>query len=421
MLMGIRILLAVLTLTLVGCTKAIDLADYPVHRDSALEKFRRGDFRAAHEELKAGAETLGPDRVLFLLDRALILHAMGEYERSNYLFREAEKLLEPISYEKPTELRSINTPNLWRKFYHGEEYESILANVYLSLNFSLLGRDDEAIHEIRKAEERLDRLRTSAKRAYATAPFFRFWPGILYERQKNFLSSNQDYLLSLKEAGEAEGLVKMSLLRLAVRAQDQNRQSGLQAELGLQERDLVRLHQELRDQGEVIVLLANDFITLKEPHPEFSELAYYREPKLKFLKAAVFIDREEVGYTKKVFDVNALARANFSAKLAQFQADKAAGNPTGAIKRERMAEQDPNHRRYRGYDQVAKLTADLRQWATLPAEFQAIRFPARPGIHRIELRMEEADGRRGPFRDLGEVEIKRAGEIKVLSFRSRLE
>jgi hypothetical protein len=414
-------LILVLIFSQAGCSKLVDVSDYPVHTDSALEKFRRGDFRSAQEELKSGAETLGPDRLLFMLDRALILHTLGEYERSNLILKQAEKLLEPISYDKPVELRSINTPNLWRKFYHGEEYESILANVYLSLNYALLGRNEDSVHEIRRAEERLDRLRSQAKRGYTTAAFFRFWPGILYERIGNLSSANEDYLLSLPNSGEAEGLIKRSLLRLAARTNQISNELSLKNELGLTESALVEVRQSLRDQGEIVVLVANDFISLKAEHPDYPELAYFREPKLKYIKAAIFLDREEIGYTKKIFDVNALAQANFSAKLAQFQADKAAGNPTQAIKIERMAAQDPSHRAFRGHERVAKLSADLRQWATLPAEFQVLRFPARPGTHRIELRMEGADGRRGPFRDLGEVTISRPGEIKLLSFRSRLE
>ena len=160
---------------------------------------------------------------------------------------------------------------------------------------------------------------------------------------------------------------------------------------------------------------------MKTEHAEHAELPVYKEPKLRATHAAVFVDGEEIGRTYPTVDLNQLAKQNLDAKLAVYQSDKAAGFPGGELKRERMAAENPGHKNYRGYEKVAKLTADLRQWNTLPAELQFARIPLPPGIHRVMLRLEAADGRRGPFRDLGDVEIKGPGDTKLVAYRSLQE
>jgi hypothetical protein len=62
--------------------------------------------------------------------------------------------------------------------------------------------------------------------------------------------------------------------------------------------------------------------------------------------------------------------------------------------------------------------ADLRSWLTLPKEFQAVRAQVAPGRYRATLKLENESGALEGEKDLGQVEVRRPGEISLLSYRS---
>src|SRR3989338_4204217 len=97
-------LAACLALLSPACS-TIPVVDYPTYRDEFAQRFQKGDYQGAAALTAAGAERSGPDRLVFLLDRSMALHALGQYEQANRLLWEAEKISAPHSFASEEKLR----------------------------------------------------------------------------------------------------------------------------------------------------------------------------------------------------------------------------------------------------------------------------------------------------------------------------
>lgn len=391
------LLLALLPFVATACA-VLPIGGKPRYSPEKSEAFRKGDFAVAAAELEDGATQPGPDRLVFLLERAQALHALGRYERSNQLLLEADRIAASEPLSGPEKLRAGKIPNIRETRYLGEEFESVLIPVFAALNFALLGRDSDAINEARRAEMRLAEYQRAGGRTYGMPAFLRYFTAFLYERQRSYPAARGDFAAASQLRGGAELPISLDLARIAVRAGEHSEAESLP---GIDPKRLASVYREVRDMGFALVVFENDFISAKLADGDFPEIPVLGPPRIQAAHAAVFVDGEEVGRTVPLFDIDLLARENFAAKRSLSQADKVAGQGG-----------------YRGHERAVKLSADLRHWSTLPANLQLARIPLRPGIHRVMLRLDAGNGRRGPFRDLGEVEIKAPGEVKLLAYRS---
>src|SRR5262245_43452885 len=101
--------------------------------------FREGRYDDAAQHLKKGLEeqgTDGRDILLYLMDIGLSLHSAGRYQESNEYLLKADKMAEikdytSLSKESATLLTSDNI-----KDYKGEDFENVLINTYLSMNYA---------------------------------------------------------------------------------------------------------------------------------------------------------------------------------------------------------------------------------------------------------------------------------------------
>ena len=122
-------------------------------------------------------------RVLYGMDRGMVLHLAGEYQQSNAALEEAEEELDRLYTRKiRTETLAFMT-NDTALPYEGDPYEQVLINVLKALNYAELGQWQDALVEARRIDHRLNVLsdRTRDKNAYRDDGFARYLSGILYE------------------------------------------------------------------------------------------------------------------------------------------------------------------------------------------------------------------------------------------------
>ena len=151
--------------------------------ETAYERGRifAGAPAEAIEKLKAKSEKPGKDQLLYLLDLGIAYHASGMYKEAIDAFLAAETIAEikdvtSISEETGTLLVTDNVKN-----YKGEDFEKVLINIYLALDFFLLGQPEEALVECRKVNNLLYRFINEGKRPYNLNPLAAYLSGILYE------------------------------------------------------------------------------------------------------------------------------------------------------------------------------------------------------------------------------------------------
>lgn len=395
---------------------------YPTYTEAQAQPFRFGQYEKVAQSFAEPAKTTGPDRLLFLLDRSLALFEQAKYLESLNELRDAEKLLQIQNYDAQAELRATSIRNTQRKLYRGDPHESVLLSVYQSLNYAFLGNEEAAIHEIRRGAHKLGRLNTEKKDnySYTVDAFFHYWAAVLYERQGLWQEAYVDYKRATQGMASAKFL-QNDLLRMAAKLDSDTDIARWRGAYGLQELDVLEAYRSLRDYGSVVVLWQNGFHAAKKPHPEFSELPIYEAVENQDVRAKLYVDGKEVGFSAEALNLDNLAFTDSARREALYQSDKAKGFPLRRQKKILNAKRRAGYRDG-GADSVDRqtefLTADLRRWTTLPQSFHLLRANLPVGAHRIYLRLQHKNGRWGPIRDLGEVQIQKAGDVRLLSYHS---
>ncbi len=122
-------------------------------------------------------------RLLYGMDRGLVLQVAGEYQQSSAVLEQAEEDVERL-YTRSirTETAAFLTNDNMLP-YEGDAYEHVMINVVKALNYAVQGQIQEALVEVRRIDHRLnvlgDRVKDLDK--YRNDGFARYLSGILYE------------------------------------------------------------------------------------------------------------------------------------------------------------------------------------------------------------------------------------------------
>jgi hypothetical protein len=168
-------------LIICGLVAAICLtcAHHPTKMHKVRALMTRGDYgRALEEFLEIGGSE---GDALYLLEKGLLLHYVGEYQQSNEVFDRAEILSEDL-YTKSIsrEAAALLTSDLALE-YVPKPFEQVLINYFRALNYTFLGMKEDALVECRKASDKLALYSEEDKRPYRRDAFIERLTGILYE------------------------------------------------------------------------------------------------------------------------------------------------------------------------------------------------------------------------------------------------
>ncbi|MDH4248132.1 MAG: hypothetical protein OEW39_09965 [Deltaproteobacteria bacterium] len=172
--------LIILALTASACSPHRNI--YPtLHALAGTQKY---DQAVALVE-KSKAEYSERNEVLYNMDRGLFLHYAGKYEESNKAFEEAERRIEDLFTESITGNVGAFLSNDNTLPYKGEDFESVVINIYRALNYAQLGSVEAALVEARKVDQKLrvinDAYAPEERNEYKEDAFARLLMGIFYE------------------------------------------------------------------------------------------------------------------------------------------------------------------------------------------------------------------------------------------------
>ncbi|MGZ3713317.1 MAG: hypothetical protein ACXVBE_16250 [Bdellovibrionota bacterium] len=392
-------------------------ASYTSATKSGLDAFERRDFSAAENVYHDGADKEGVDQLVYLFDRGTVRNLSGQYEQSVKDFIEADRLAEIKDYTAiGTEVASIIT-NDRIIHYKGEEFENVLISVYLALDFAALHRDEDAIVACRRVNRKLELLRDEGKRDYRLNGFAQYLAGLLFERQRNWNFAYVDYKKT-KELAPDFSALNMDLVRGALKMESSSDLHKWRKTLGVTDEQVKAARDSLYNEGAVVLLYQNGFAPEKINSPSWHELPEYRRRYNRHRAAILYLDGKRVGRTEVLYDVEAAAFENMRQKYAGYIAKRIAG----VVAREVIG--NKIDQKYNGLGTLFKIgmmvasQPDLRSWLTLPKDFQVARVQAKPGKYHATIRLETTEGVEESEKDLGEVEVKRPGDVALLNYRS---
>jgi hypothetical protein len=172
---------------------------------SVEQNMAQGKYGQAIEEIRANRKWFGDrNALLYNLDLGLLFHYAGEPDSSTVYFFEAERQIEEL-YTKSvsTQVASfLLNDNVIP--YEGEDFEKVLVNLFLALNYAEKGETDEALVEARKVDLKLREYAREyeGKNTYQEDAFIRMIAGMLYESGGEI----NDAFISYRNAYETYGV-----------------------------------------------------------------------------------------------------------------------------------------------------------------------------------------------------------------------
>src|SRR4030067_1797871 len=354
--------------------------------------------------------------LLYYMDRGMTLHLSGDYEKSNLYLEEAEKLVESLYTKSITTESGAMFTNDNLLPYEGEDFEKVMLNIIMALNYAYLGKWDDALVEARKVDHKLNLYndKYEKKNVYKEDAFARYLSGILYEYRGElndaYISYNKAYT-AYKDYRRSYGtaipaFLGEDLLRLSKALGLYDEYKNYQKEFNnIKFKDI----KELQSNGELIFIYLSGRAPFKEdffidaPVPDVAGDPYYLRiafPKFvaqpsQVVYARIYIrgiNSEEKTYLME--DITAIAKKNLDDRIGRIRA-KAIARAVVKFTTAQTAKKAAAKKYGKeagiivgGLLNIASVVteeADKRSWRTLPDKIQMARILLPPGNYNIEV------------------------------------
>ena len=385
---------------------------YPMRGQKSLRFLKKREPLKAARIIEKFAKKKGDDQLVYLLDYATFLQSAEKYEESLQAFLKAELLSEVKDYHSLSRITGSIFLNEGMVQYKGEDYEKLLINVMLAINFLSKGDKEAALVETRKINEKLYRYKHEAKKNYEQNVFAYYLAALIWESDKKW----EDAYLDYKKAYELDPHIpylKEDLIRLSFLAQHLDEYKKWEKKFKME----FKKEWHGKDSGEIIFIFQQGFGPRKYPHPKFPRIPKLFPVKSYIKKSLVQVQKtlnppsrevvkEKVGHqilyleeTQVLYSVQDVAIKTLDDKYKALIAKRLAG----IVAKEVVSHQVEKHNE--GLGGLLRLglhivdRADLRQWSSLPQTFQVSRIRLKSGKYKIKIFGLNSDGKRmrNPF------------------------
>jgi hypothetical protein len=422
----------------------------PRHLTATVDEMSaRGEFSQALSYVEEHEEDYqNRNRLLFYLDEGMLAFSVGDFEKAIQAFTAAERLMEElytisISGEATTFLINDNTAP-----YRGEDFESVMVNLFLALSYANLSKIEDALVEARKIDSKLAAINLQYdeehQNGYGEDPFARMLIGIFYEMGQTSANLNDAYIsYSLAINGYESAYQRFGLSVPGILAENALSTAEF---MGEKQQDQLRERfpsqqfpslAERKEKAEVFGLHFNGRGPIKEPAtivfpmPDgfLVKMAFptYKKMEKSIIGGRLYArpleeDRPFHATFTVAEPIGKIARENLKDRkgrivaktlarvTAKYLAVKAAGRDYGPLA---------------GF--LAGITGnvlvfaseqpDLRCWRTLPAEILISKLTLEPGTYQFWAECYDASGIIVRKVELGEKDL-RPGDKVILQFRT---
>jgi uncharacterized protein len=216
----------------IGCT-----ADYTKQMQASDKLFSEGKYLEAARLLLPNVNKENEDQLLFLMETGLMLHAGGDFKKSNDILLMAGSLADRIAISVSKTAASFLLNDTVTN-YRGEDFEIVLIHMYLGINYMMLDNPDEARVEFKKIDNILRGIRDSGAGAYKQNLMAKYLYGIAFEQSAALHKDDNDFndayieYKSIYEKDPNFPDVKLDLLRMAKKIGDTEDYNKLRAKFG---------------------------------------------------------------------------------------------------------------------------------------------------------------------------------------------
>jgi hypothetical protein len=376
-----------------------------------------------------------PERniLLYHLNKAMLLHMLGDYRASNAEFEQAKKVIaryQAVSVSEQTAAFFINDGT---RTYIGSPLEQLMLHIFSALNYLMLDQVDDARVEALQIDVRLRELNEEDPNSILSIdPFARYLSAMIYEQLGEIDNAMIDYRKAYnayQEHQKAYGIVipemlKYDLVRTSKQLGLNNEYRQYLKEFGLDAKQIDL--RPFRNKGELVVLFLKDLAPIKRTRrvaqvdPSTGYLVHFsvpvyqrRDSNIAYARIAV---QQKMFDTETVEDISSIAVKTLDEDMPAIMA-RALARAVVKYQMSRKAGED-NGLAGLMMNIVGVITeqADTRSWLTLPGEIQLARVPLPPGDYNVNVELVGSGGHVISTRKLGKVTIQR-GEKQYLSYQ----
>ncbi len=375
---------------------------------------KQGKYLEAANEIKEKALKDGDDQLVYLLDYGTFLHMAGLYDQSNQAFLKANDIADIKDYTSLSREAGSILLNEGLVQYKGDDYEKVLINAYLAMNFLMMGQFESAQVEARRLNDKLYKFRYEGKKKYDQNPFAFYLSAMIWEYSREYDSAYIDYERAYN-LNPSIPMLKEDLVRSAYLSR-----RGDMLKKWRKAFPKVKFEPQKwkkREYGEIIVLYQQGRGPQKRPNPSFKKVPKLY-PRLNRGVAAEMKINGKTHKSQQVYDLQTVAIKTLDDQYSALVAKRVAGIAAKAV----IANQIKKENQLLG--QLAWIgmnmadVADLRQWTTLPQSIHVLRVPVPKGEYDFVLRAVDAANRpTGESKSFSNVKVAR-GKPTFLLWRS---
>jgi hypothetical protein len=378
---------------------------------------------------ESSLKTSSNSKLLYLLEKAMILQRMGETAKSRALLIEADKLVDRLYTVSVTKTAASFVYNDSAQDYSGEDYEKVAIHTMLALSF-LGDKDlDSARVEARKINAKLTEIvgtYDGKKGRYTEDAFALYLAGLIYEAKGEWDSAIIDYskALDLYEGdykifirGGVPNTLVSSLYRLLIKRNRKERANALETKYPNELKALIGAKDD--DLGDVVVIHEKGHIAIKVAEetalPIGKQIVRISWPVIRRSSRAIFndssisVDNGPQVTAENLQDMDAVAEVGLEDRKFRMIAKNAA---------RLLAKGQITEQAYKNFGLVGGLaanvfsavseTADTRSWTLLPQAYNVSRVRMQPGTYTIRIKTNGRQTR------IEKVEVKK-GQIAIFT------
>lgn len=352
-------------------------ATYQANVQKSRSMLRESPEQAAKNLEKLALEE-GKDQLLYLLDYATALQTAKNYKESTKYFLMADKMAEVKDYHSISKQLSslVLTEELVQ--YKGDDYEKVLINAMLAINFLNEGDLDGALVETRRLIQKLEHYRIDGKRPYEQNEFATYLGALIWESDRKwddaYISFEQTYKLNPDIP-----YLKEDLIRAALKAQRTETARDWEKKFNMKRKK----EWFNKNEGEIVLIHLQGWGPRKYPNPSWPRIPVLR-PVSSYTTGAqlevVGVGKEN---TQKVYNLEKVAIKTLNDQYAPLVAKRIAGMATKEILADQVRQKNKQLGALVGFVLHATDRADLRQWSTLPESFQIAKIRVPPGKYKV--------------------------------------
>jgi len=350
----------------------------------ARSEFYNGNLDQASAALSDPDEISSRERLLFYMEKGLILHYAGQYPESILALRSASDLIIEQDRISASQQAASMVTTEWLTDYKGEYAERLLVHTYLMMNYLMIGKTEDALVEGKQS------LAVYEQYPACSGDFFtRALVAHCFEALGDINSAYIEYK-KLAELLPTPEPVAAKLCALG-------EQLGFDDEVEIYRKYLPESAIKPSGKGdaaELIVFVAQGRAPVKVPRNivlppsiRFS-FATYEDVTDYFYPLFVHSPKGEDAGKPITTDVGKVLKASLNDRLTQIIAKETAR----AALKEAIAQQVGNRNNDNGLAEVLVRIVffileepDTRAWETLPAYLTLVRVPLVKGSNRIDL------------------------------------